>query len=178
MKKDFREFRRSIDQINLNLAAIYFKNSVLEDPKDARVIKSEAKRQWTKGLLTKAKKHSKSSADLAINQGPLTEYTDSQHTLHPPAAPPEPKQLTIAFNPLTVDKLDAFYRAKNAQIRKNKSLTSLDPEIRGVYKGRIHFMGEDARELIPSTLAKIIRPQKETGEVKVSRLIKLGRLVE
>jgi hypothetical protein len=39
-------------------------------------------------------------------------------------------------------------------------------------------MGENASDLIPQSIAKIMRPQKETGQVKVSRLIKLGRLVE
>ena len=40
LKKDFRDFRRSIDEINLNLATKYFKNTLLDNPKDARLIVS------------------------------------------------------------------------------------------------------------------------------------------
>jgi hypothetical protein len=63
LKKDFRDFRRSIDQINLNIASKYFKNTVIEDPKDAKIINSEAKRQWSKDFMMRSRglKRSKST---------------------------------------------------------------------------------------------------------------------
>jgi hypothetical protein len=46
LKKDFRDFRRSIDQINYKLAEQVFKNVILEDPRDKRLLEAETRKQW------------------------------------------------------------------------------------------------------------------------------------
>jgi hypothetical protein len=55
LQKDFRNFRRDIDKINLDLATLFMKNDILEDPKDLKIIESEVKRSWNKDFLMKQK---------------------------------------------------------------------------------------------------------------------------
>jgi hypothetical protein len=44
LRKDLREFRRSIDLINYQIAQKVFKNVILEDPRDKRLMDTEAKK--------------------------------------------------------------------------------------------------------------------------------------
>jgi hypothetical protein len=44
LRKDLREFRRSIDLINHQIAQKVFKNVILEDPRDKRLMDTEAKK--------------------------------------------------------------------------------------------------------------------------------------
>ena len=76
--------------------------------------------------------------------------------------------MSINYNQNSLKKLQKIYEVHNSDI--NRPLTTLD--------SHWHSKSLFNEKLIPNTIAKIIRPPKESGEIKVSRLIELSRLAE
>ncbi len=79
LRKDFRDFRRSIDQINYKIAQQVFKNVILEDPRDKRLMETEAKKQWNviRAGVAKKKKENKHSDDLHSSLLHMNKYSDT-----------------------------------------------------------------------------------------------------
>ena len=77
LRKDFRDFRRSIDSINYKIAQQLFKNLILEDPRDKRLMEQEAKKQWN--IANKVKKVEKKQVEKEKEEGEvnLNKYSDT-----------------------------------------------------------------------------------------------------